>query len=356
MSSRIVNRVIVGFPLCRDENFLSNARSLMMDIIRTSAILRFTPWWLRFLIGPLSGLPNRWHYRNTAKSTVPLIKERLANMNRKEQDPDFSWEAPNDFLSWTIILASAENRQDELTIDRISRRIIPIEFAALHTTAISIVNCLLDLASSDPSLQFHEGIRQEATAILSENKGNWSKANLARLHRADSAFRESMRVSNFMTQNITRKVMPKQGITNKVEGWHAAQGLSLTLDEEGIHHDSDIYPNPNEYDAFRFSRSQENSFSNDAYDHHKDESQSTMKNNGLITTSDSFLPFSHGRHACPGRYLVAVKAKMMLSYMVMNYDIEPLTSRPSYLLIGQSKVPPQNATLRVRRKQKSTSV
>ena len=355
MVSRIVNRMIVGLPLCRNKDFLSNAERFMTDIIRTGAILRFVPQWLKPLVGPLSALPNHRHYRETAKYTAPLIKERLANFTRKAQDPHFSWEPPNDYLSWTIMLASAEDRQDELTVDMISRRIMPIEFAALHTTTVSFTNCLLDLASSDPSLQFFEGIRQESTKVLGENEGRWSKANLAQIHRADSAFRESMRVNNFMNQNITRKIISKQGITNKVEGWHAAQGLYLTVDEDGIQHDSDIYPNPNEYDAFRFSRSQEKAAKGDANEHQKDEYRGHMKNTGMITTSDSFLPFSHGRHACPGRYLVAVKAKMMLSYMVMNYDIEPLSSRPSNVVIAQNQIPPRSATLRVRRKQGTTS-
>ena len=356
MVSRVANRVIIGSSLCRNEDFLSNSRSFMTDIMRTGVILRFTPNWLRPVVGPLAALPNQWHYHRAAKHSIPVITERLSNFRRMKQDPNFKWDAPNDYLSWFITLALAENREDELTVDMISRRIMPIEFAALHTTTISITNCLLDMASSDPSLQFLEGIRQEAASILAENDGRLTKTALARSIRADSAFRESMRLSNFMTQSLSRKVMPAQGISNEAEGWTAPQGIYVTVDVEGIHHDADIYSHPNDYDAFRFSRSLEASFNNIADGNSNDEDREVgKKNTSLITTSDSFLPFGHGRHACPGRHLVAVQVKLMLMYMTMNYDIEPLPVRPAHKWFASAKIPSKHTSIRIRRKQASMS-
>lgn len=57
---------------------------------------------------------------------------------------------------------------------------------------------LFDLISSDPSNHYLDGIRDEAQRILAEEGGHWTKAGLGRCHRADSAIRESMRVSNFI--------------------------------------------------------------------------------------------------------------------------------------------------------------
>ncbi|KAL9631828.1 MAG: hypothetical protein Q9164_005681 [Protoblastenia rupestris] len=355
MISRAVNRMIVGLPLCRNEDFLSNMRSFAMDIVTTGLILRFTPHWLRLIVGPMASIPNNMHYRKTAKYTVPLITERLENFRRKEKDPDYKWEAPNDYVSWSIILATAEGRKDELTVDMISRRLMPIEFASIHTTTIAVTNCLLDLMASESSLQHLEGIRQEAMTILAEADGQWTKAGLARYNRADSAFRESMRVSNFMSRNVLRKVMPREGVENMMEGWHAPQGTFIGVDMQSIQHDADIYPKPNAYDPFRFSRSKETSNPSQPNDQDSDtpDGSSThleQKNTGLVTTSDIFLPFSHGRHACPGRYLIAAEVKMMLSYLSINYDIEPLATRPVNQWLGGTSMPPTKATIRVRRK------
>ena len=151
MISRAVNRMILGLPLCRNEDLLLNMRAFAMDIIMTGIKLRFVPRWLHPLAGPLAAIPNNVHYRRTTKYTKPLIAERLEYFKRKEEDSSFKWEPPNDFVSWSIMVAKAENRQDELTVDMLSRRIIPINFASIHTSALSITNCLIDLLSSNPS-------------------------------------------------------------------------------------------------------------------------------------------------------------------------------------------------------------
>ena len=353
MISRAVNRMIVGLPLCRNEDYLANMRSFAMDIIKTGVILRFTPRWLRPVVGPLAAFPNNVHYRKTAKYTLPFIIERLEGFRRKQIDLNYEWEVPNDFISWSIMVATEEGRADEMTADMLSRRLMTINFASIHTTTIAVTNCLFDLIASEPSLQYLEGIRKEAATLLAEGHGKWTKASLARYHRADSALRESMRVSNFMTRNIGRKVIPRGGITNPAEGWHAPQGTVIGVDMHSIQHDADIYPQPQTYDAFRFSRSREERPSNDNSTGDADVGHPERKNTELVTTSDIFLPFSHGRHACPGRYLVAAEVKMMLAYMVLNYEIEPLAARPANQWFGQSTVPSTNASIRVRRREKS---
>jgi len=93
--------------------------------------------------------------------------------------------------------------------------------------------------------------------------------------------------------------MSPNGITNKAEGWTAPHNAHIGVDMHSVQHDPDIYPNPEEYDAFRFSRPREefekrNGESGDAGD---EADILRLKNTGLITTGDTFLPFGHGRHA-----------------------------------------------------------
>lgn len=345
------NRMVLGLPLCRNQDYLTTMGKFAMDVIASATFfLPFTPRFLRPVVGPIVTLPNTYHWRKTAKYTLPLIEERLANFKRKREDPSFEWEEPNDYISWHIALATAEDRQDELTPDMISRRLMPLNFAAIHTTVLTITNCLFDLISSDPSLGYLDGIREEVTRILDEEGGQWTKAGLAKCHRSDSAIRESMRVSNFMTRNVIRKVLPEKGIENKTEGWRAPQGTYIGLDMHSVQHDPEIYRSPNTYDAFRFSRPKEEA-NGIADEKAKDESGLLrIKNTGLVTTSEIFLPFGHGRHACPGRFFVSLEMKLILAYMVLNYDVEPLVSRPPHKWFGQSSIPPMKATIKLRRK------
>ena len=202
----VTNRMMTGPQICRNEDFLENMGKFAMDVISCAFIyLRFTPRFLKPLVGPLVTIPSNYHWRNTTKYTLPIIKQRLAYFKRKQEDPSFHWDEPNDYISWHITLAMAEGRHDELTPDMISRRLMPVNFAAIHTTALTITNTIFDLVSSPYSPGWLKGIQEEAERVLAEEGCQWTKNALARCHRSDSAIRESMRVSNFMTVNIVRK-------------------------------------------------------------------------------------------------------------------------------------------------------
>ncbi len=172
---RTVNHILVGSPLCRNKVYLANMAKFATAVITASSLyLRFTPKWLKPLVGPLAAIPNNRHYRTTAELTLPIIEERLANHKRKKEDPSFEWEEPNDFISWHIALAMAEDRQDELTPDRISRRLMPINSAAIHTTAMTTT-----IFSSTSSPRIHQTII--STAYGMKHKEYWQrKADIGR--------------------------------------------------------------------------------------------------------------------------------------------------------------------------------
>lgn len=154
-----------------------------------------------------------------------------------------------------------------------------------------------------------------------------------------------------MTRGVVRKVMPTEGIENKIEGWRAPRGAYIGLDVHSVQHDPDVYPRPEMYDAFRFSRPKEESHET-SKDGNSDDAADILrlKNTGLVTTSDSFLNFGHGRHACPGRFFVALELQMLLAYMVLNYEVKPLASRPPNKWFGGVNLPPMKASIKVRRR------
>lgn len=344
-----VNRMILGLPLCRNEIYLSEMHKFTMNAVTIMTVLQFTPSFLAPLIGRLLAIPVSSRLRNTSKYTLPIIHKRLANFQRRKLDPNFQWQEPNDYLSWHIALATAENRPDELDPAMIARRLMALNFAALHTTALGSMNCLLDLAASDPAQGYMAGIREEATRVLAEEGGRWTKAGLNRCYRADSALRESLRVSNFMSRNVQKKVLPREGVVNQSEGWRAPQGSYVAVDMHNPQHDPSIYPDPDTYDAFRFSRPREVEMETMKEGDNKDDG-APLYNTSTLTTGGTFLPFGHGRHACPGRFFIAVEIKLMLAYMATKYEIKPLEVRPTNRWLGGIRLPPTKATMRVRRR------
>ncbi|KAH7049152.1 cytochrome P450 [Macrophomina phaseolina] len=296
---RLTNRMMVGAPLCRDPHYLANMVGFTNDVVRNIVLLGLTPEPLKPLVGPLAALPTRLHYNQTAKHTLPLVRRRLADIAAKERgDAGYDdWTEPNDYVSWHIRLARHEGRGDELDPVRITQRLLPLNFAAIHTTAMTAHATLLDLLSSDPADGFLDGIAEEAARVYAEHGGAWSKDGLARLLRADSAVRESMRLSTFAQTLVGRKVVAREGVTNKAEGWHVPYGGMLALPLYSRLHDPDVFSEPMRYDAFRHSREREMYEAKPAEEKRDREEGLRLKQKGMVTTGDAHFPWGHGRHA-----------------------------------------------------------
>ena len=359
------NRMLVGLPLCRNQDFLDNMLGYTMDVIRGLLLFRLIPQSLHALIGPIHSLGPKYHYWRSRKHTRPVIVKRLEDIRKKDAgDPEYKdWKEPNDFVTWTIRTAMAEGRTDEMEPDRIAIRVMPLNFASIHTTAITGHAVLLDVLSADPSVL--ESLREEAERIYKEDGNQWTKAGLSRMYRMDSAIRQSQRFSPSALPFLANKVMVKEGITTP-EGIHLAYGTTVGCAWEPAANDTDVYDNPHVYDAFRYSRDREEYEAMDAVEK-GNVNTLKLKQNGCVTTGNYHLPFGHGRHAwwvhsvctawimftnsscSPGRFFAAHELKMLFGHLLIHYDIKPLAERPKTTWVGKSIIPPK-AMLQVRRR------
>ncbi|PVI01189.1 cytochrome P450 [Periconia macrospinosa] len=334
---KITNRMLVGEPLCRNTDYLANMLGFTMDVIRASLLFAVTPSFLHPIVGHISGLAPKLHYWRTSRMSIPLIKQRLYDIQQKDSgNPEYKgWKEPHDYITWHIRTALAEGREDELKPSRVALRILPLNFASIHTTAITGSSVLLDIFSSPPEVA--ASLREEALRVYNESGRKWDKHALSRMYRMDSAIRESQRFSAFTLSFIHRKVMVKEGITTP-EGVHLAYGTILSAPWWNVASDDELHKNPEVYDPFRFSRERER-FEGLSAEEKTKEDGLKIKQTGLVTTNDRHLAFGHGRHACPGRFFVAHELKMMFGHLLINYDIKPLTERPQPTWIGRNQMP-----------------
>ena len=298
-------------------------------------------------------LPNRWHNYKCSKYLIPLIKERLKLMATKPESE------PNDFISWLTREVADVPDAGERTPERISLRIMTLNFAAIHTSTFTATNIIFDLFSAPPQEGYVAGIREEITHLLKENNGVWDKNVLAKMVKTDSAIRESLRISTFMSHGMDRMIVAPKGVTMN-NGMHLPQGTRLGTATYSIHHDDSVYDHALTYDAFRFSRARETALENGHGAANGGASKEDLakvlesKNLSTVTTSDTFLSFGHGRHACPGRFFAAMEMKLLVGYIVMNYDVEPMAVRPPNSFMGGTVLPPMKAKISVRRRAAGT--
>ncbi|KAB5566686.1 cytochrome P450 [Coniochaeta sp. 2T2.1] len=350
---RVTNRVLVGAEVCRNKEFLRRVVTFADQVVMNSFILSMTPKILHPIMGRLVTLRNWWTWWKLSRIALPTMRERLRDMMRKHSgEPGYeNWAPKEDFITWVIRQSIVDGKPAELDADMISKRLLPLEFAAIHTTVITGHSLLLDLFSSDP--KFVEEIKEETSRVFREEGGRWTKEGLSRLYKTDSAIRESQRLSNFATSLVKRKVIAPEGIINQAEGWHAPYGALCMLNLAGVQHDADIYSDPYQYDAFRYSRVRIEYAGRPREKRDKEEGLRVAKL-GMVTTSDSHLAFGHGRHACPGRFFVAHELKMVLAYLLNNYEIKPIAERPKPQWLGQTIIPALQAKI-VARRRKATA-
>ncbi|KAJ8123110.1 hypothetical protein ONZ43_g860 [Nemania bipapillata] len=132
---------------------------------------------------------------------------------------------------------------------------------------------------------------------------------------------------------------------------------------EPIHYDESVYPSAKTFKPFRFA--EPNAIRNilDLLDtapsaegkprtkmgDHRQQQQTKQKSGATI--DEVFLGFGFGLHACPGRFFALNELKIFIATMVLNYDIEPLKTRPKMTPLIWLNVPLfKNFQVNVRRR------
>jgi cytochrome P450 len=258
-------------------------------------------------------------------------------------------------LQWQIDRGAASGIPTESDPKTIAARLLVINFAAIHTSTFSITQTIFDLVASSPEVV--EALREESTAALVATDNQWSKATLQLLFRHDSCLRESTRLGSFLGVGMVRRVSEPQGLTTP-NGTHCPYGSWIGVASNGVHNDPAIYPESETYKPFRFYDMREADAKasveglGDLESTKETEREALIKkaNLSFVSVSPQYHPFGHGRHACPGRFFAANELKVLLAYMMQNYEFEFLETRPPSQWMGPVLIPPRTATIRVRRR------
>jgi len=320
--SRASNRVFVGLPLCRDPEFLSTVVNFAFAVSLGRDVLSVVPGVFRGVAGRLLPWSKR-AIRKTSEYIEPIIQERLQKLQELGDDwPD----KPDDYLMWLIEEAHKVGRGADLVV----QGMLVSNFAAIHTSSHSITHSLYNLAAKP---QYMQPLREEVEAVIHEH--GWTKVGMGKMWKLDSFMRESQRLAGISGISVMRKVL--QGITLS-DGTYLPKGTIVVAAAAATHQDERYYENPEAFDPFRFS------------DMRAEESEKIRHQ--YINTSGEFIPFGHGKHACPGRFFAVNELKVMMSYIIINYDMkfEDGVGRPDNMWIWHD-IAPSNVKVMFRKRQ-----
>ncbi|PNY27367.1 Ent-kaurene oxidase [Tolypocladium capitatum] len=304
--SRTSNRIIVGYPLCRNQEYLDATVHYAVNMFSLAVYMRFIPSFLQPLLAPLIQRPLKRDRDIVAKHAIPIIKERMKILDEavaKGVEPNL----PNDLLSAAIKVAQKDpNRALEYEPMMLVNRVLAFNFLQSYSNTLTLTNSVYDLISLPQDL-FDETVadmRNEVNTQLQKQEP-WTHDFVNSLEIMDSFIRESLRANPIGEVGLERTIMHEDGFTFST-GLHVPKGATLAAPLKVIQQDADNYPG-----GFNPKRALQD--------------PSRPK---ITTLSPDFLNFGLGRPACPGRWFAANLQKLALSHLLLEYDFVRLEKRP----------------------------
>ncbi|KAF3799970.1 Cytochrome P450 monooxygenase tenB [Colletotrichum gloeosporioides] len=342
--AQAAGRFTIGLPICRDQDYFKLNYEIIDHLVVNAGAVGGAPRILRPLIGYLLNLPLHGKINRLRKMFEPYWNERVESLKYDRNDPDHP--EPQDHLQMMARYAEKNRVEEFNNVDMMTRRLIAANFGSMHQTSIQATNMLLNIIGSDSEFNTISILRDEVNRILYEDgNDSWTKAKVSKMMKADSVARETLRLQSFGGRAVFRKVMV-DGYKGP-DGNHLPKGTLISFLGQPAATDGDVFEEPLKYDPFRFSRIRENAAA-------KDEKVPPVS---FVTTSTEYLPFGHGKHACPGRFLIDFELKMIIAYVLGHYDVEfPAEyngQRPPNYWMTEALFPPEGAKIRIRRKTKA---
>ncbi|KAI1502354.1 cytochrome P450 [Biscogniauxia marginata] len=342
-----------GRRLCRDQKFVESCYGALDGMLETAGAMAATRKFLRPIQGPWASRIMRKKLDDLKTRFEPLYRERMHIIEQQAAGKDIR--VPEDLIQMMLQYALKERPEELVSLDDITKRLAVSNFGTMHQTVITLHNLLLNVVGSDSKFDTISVLRDELSRIITDGGSNgvttrWTRSQVASMTRADSVARETLRVNSFIGRTVQRLVIAPGGLVTE-DGIRLPQGTMVSILAHQSQTDEEKFENPEEYDPFRFSRAREAA----AY---KSTGKPGLSHLSFVSTSSDYLAFSHGKHACPGRFLVDFELKMTMAYALRNYDIEFPESyggkRPPNFWFAGFGIPPMEAKVRVRRRKEDT--
>ncbi|KAM7201775.1 ent-kaurene oxidase [Naviculisporaceae sp. PSN 640] len=345
--ARITYRVFLSAPLCRDQRIQKAAMAVFDSLSMIAEMLNLLWDPILPLLAPLITIPVKWKFRHFINLLMPEVTRRLGEYDVRRQtsnpEKDIGPEK-NDFLQWNLNHAKASGDPYMYSPSTLAGRILIVAFAGVHTTTFAITHAVLDIAYSPAPIrsQIISELREEISTCLNTHSDGvtFTKQALTSMFKLDSLLRESTRLNSLVTIGLARRCTASNGLTTPYSKITVPKGATVAVPAYTAFRSPELYDNPEEFQPFRFVQQRVD-----------EKKPATSK--GFASTGLDYLAFGHGKTACPGRFFVANELKLVLAYVLLNYDIEPAVEgmeRPENKWYGISMIPDLNATVRIRRR------
>lgn len=306
----------------RNEDYLREIMATVDSIVANAGATGFFPESIRTYVGKV-----------ICWSTHRRI-DKLSNWYRDEfrqRIHDLETDSPDqkvDLLQKMLRFAR-KNRPEEMAVEQMTRRLCMTNLAFIYLASFTTTNIFSNVLASDARHDTIAKLREEAEAFLAkypdDPRGLWTRSNTNQMVRADSVMREALRLNTVPTRAIVRKVMVDGLVTDA--GLKVPKDSLISFVSQPMHTDPDRWENPETYDPFRFVRLREDEEEGARAQAMPEDAGGQFNPHSFLSTA-SLLVFGRGKNACPGRFLMDFQLKMVINYIVSNYDLRFAEQEP----------------------------
>ncbi|KAF2321250.1 hypothetical protein GH714_036696 [Hevea brasiliensis] len=191
-------------------------------------------------------------------------------------------------LDQNDLLGSFMGDKEGLTDDQIADNIIGVIFAARDTTA-SVLTWILKYLGENPSVLQAVTEEQQDIVTSKEKCGEelltW--ADTKKMPITTRVIQETLRVASILSFTFREAVEDVE-----YEGYLIPKGWKVLPLFRNIHHNPEIFPDPEKFDPTRFE---------------------------VAPKPNTFMPFGNGTHSCPGNELAKLEILVLLHHLTTKY-------------------------------------
>lgn len=185
--ARTSAKVFVGYPACRNPEWLRISVEFTYDVFTAAFTLRMFPPWTHAFVAPF--VPARWRLRRQLR----IAKKVIGDLMRTHREAVANGIEPEDtLLDWMMENGSPK---ENLLPEMAGRQCI-LTLAAIHTTSSTVSNVLFDLCDNPEWIPvLREEVEQvtKECGYLGERDDIQAKQWLHKLEKMDSFVVESQR-------------------------------------------------------------------------------------------------------------------------------------------------------------------
>ncbi|QIW94709.1 hypothetical protein AMS68_000227 [Peltaster fructicola] len=328
--SRLSAVIFTGGELAHDKEWQKLTVEVTVNGFLGVMECRMFPTFLQYMLSKI--MPHAVRVEGDLRRGTAKVQKIMDRRQREKDDAIKNGEKPPqyvDAIAWLDELAATgKYGSPNQAIQQLS-----LAMAAIHTSTDLLTSTLYRIFANPELVQ---PLREEMTRVLGSM--GWTKQALQELRLMDSLLKETQRLQATGALVMSRVALDDVELPG---GIIIKKGEQMAISTH-LMQSPNFYEDPDKFEPWRFAKRRED--------------PKLMNKSHLVSTSVEHTGFSHGKHACPGRFFASNEIKIAMIHLLLKYDIELVTGESTKpVTFGTFVSSNSKAKVRVRRRQEEIS-